>query len=959
MTEATQENAMQWLSQCLVQAMIIVFGCLTLSAHDRYADSLLNALENPESDSTRIVALTSLGYYYSGKDPEMSRHFARQALEDSMQLTDAQFYNNYTYLAYSYFDQHSYDTARTIFRKAYGKGLKLNDTLLQVSALKNISDCWRLKGNLTEAFNLAFEALRLAESIVDHRHMANFHNQIGEMYREQDDMENAVKHLQSAYDHFEKAGLKRGMLAARVNLALAQKLHEPELALHTYNSILVDFADMFNTWDSARIYSNLGNIYLDLKRYDACESSLVKALDCFTRIDQPVSQAYCHKELAILFVRTDQPKKAIPYAHMALDIADQFGHHPLQHQTSRLLGDAYAALGNYAEAHHYLSAFLLLNDSVMSQEKIALGQELEAKYATEKKEQQIRLQEETLARQEAEINQEFVLRNTLIGGVLLLIVIAALVYRNARLLRRKNRQIEESALRVRELQSTQSRWFTNIAHELRTPLTLILGPIQHLLKHPEIPSSLKPEVRLAKKYGDDLVVRVNEILEISRLESGKLELKAELTDLSAVVRQVAAAFESYASEKGIMLRTEIQTEPLVMLIDQQKVTTILNNLVSNAIKFTPVGKEVHLELDCKESVMIRVADAGIGISEEDLPHVFDRFYQSAGHKKEAFGGSGVGLTLSQELAKLHGGQIVASSVEGKGSTFTLLLPAARVKGGEVLNATEVLTKEEETIDYRVPQTFGGSQPRILLVEDHPDMRSYIRRLLEPEFDVREASDGVKALDALENFLPDLIISDVKMPDMDGLTFARKVKEDERLRLIPFISLTAHANEKDRLTALKTGVDDYLLKPFHAEELLARVHNLIVNARERRKALEELTESNDKRDLSHEERLVNEWEQFVRDHLAESSFSVHELAKHASLSESSLNRQLKKVTGLTPGNFIREIRMQTALQLLESRQYPTVSEVVYMVGFEDVSSFSRLFKKRFGKSPSAYLRSVEV
>lgn len=399
---------------------------------------------------------------------------------------------------------------------------------------------------------------------------------------------------------------------------------------------------------------------------------------------------------------------------------------------------------------------------------------------------------------------------------------------------------------------------------------------------------------------------------------------------------------------------------MVLNIDANKITTIVNNLLANAVKFTPSDKlvrlELHLSQENHDSVEIKVIDSGIGISAEDLPHVFERFYQASGNEHGAYGGSGVGLALSQELAKLHGGLISVSSEINVGSAFALVLPGSLVTIKEVELINIPFADESDVSDVLdLPEVLEGERPKILLVEDHADMRKYIVNLLQQHYQVKEASDGHEALQVLHEFPADLIISDVKMPGMDGLTFAKKVKADEKYRLTPFINLTAHANEKDKLTALKTGVDDYLTKPFDAEELLARVQNLISNARERKRALEELDAIEElQKDLSHDEQVMFDLEALVKERLSDSAFSVTELAQLAAMSASSLGRHIKKMTGLTPGQFIRDVRLQKAIQLLESRQFPTIAEVVYAVGFEDVSSFSRLFKKRFGKSPSHYV-----
>ncbi len=919
-------------------------------------DSLIQRLEKVKDDSLRIEILIELSSNYSGNDPGKSKFYAEQILMDSAISNHAQISRAYFYLGYCYYDWSKSDSALIQFEKAYRYAEMSNETRRMLQIAIPISDCNKALGNYKASFNVAFDALRLADSVKDNYRMGIFNGRIGELYRDQFETEKAIQYLKQSYEDFSVEDRRKWMMSSKINLALAYKQIDAEKALETYNDLLSEFTDLFNLRDSALFHSNLGNIYIDLERFEEAESHLMKALECHKRLNRPISRAFVHKELAVLYERTNRPEEVIKYAHLALERANESGHTVLQHQSSDQLSKAYAVLGQYDQAYKYLQSFMSFRDSIRSEEKIALSNKLEAEYATEKKEQQIQLQQEQLARQQAEMNKELILRNALIGGVILLIVIGAITYRSARAQIRKNREIKQYASKIEELQANQSRWFTNIAHELRTPLTLILGPIQNMLRQPETSLNLKDEVSLAKKYGDQLIKRVNEILEISRLESGKLVLNEQPTDMVNLIKQVVSSFDSMAVQKEVELEFDYEID-LILRIDPEKVASIIGNLVSNAIKFTPVNGRVLIELtrDVHHStVNIKVADSGIGISAEDIPHVFDRFYQAHGTGEDPYGGSGVGLTLSQELAKLHGGLINVSSQPPDGSTFIFSLPDTLV-----CEETIVPVADQE-IDHLVTNRLPKLPPlsdepkyKILLVEDHQDMRQYIRHLLQDYYEVTEANDGQEGLEKLLSHSPDLIISDVKMPVMDGLTFAKKLRENEKHRLIPFISLTAHANEKDKLTALKTGVDDYLVKPFDAEELMIRIGNLISNAKERKKIMKDRTSTESIDDLTHNEKLIANLEMIVKERLPDSSFSVAELAHESAMSQSTLGRLVKKMTGLTPGQFIRDIRLQHAMHFLESHQYGSVSEVVYAVGFEDVSSFSRLFKQRFGRSPSSY------
>ncbi len=923
-------------------------------------DSLVAKLKATSNVEQRITLALELSNAYSGKDPEQSKHYAMMVLADSIKSVNDQVIQAYSLLGWVYYDLYEYDSSIIALRSALDYANKQTDKNKVLGLYGRVSDCYRRLGNFNQAFSTAFEGLELAEKKKAYRYIGVLNGKIGELYREQYETDKAIEHLKAAYNNYELAGIERGMLGTRVNLALAYKQKDANLALQTYEELLSEFDHLFDTWDSARFFSNLANINMDLDRFDEAEAYLLNALDCHTRINKPSSLAYCYKELGELYVRTNRPKLVIKYANLAFNLAGEISYLALRSQSSKQLSDAYAKLGQYQQSYQYLREHLSLRDSILNIEKIELSNELEAKYKNEQKEQQILLQQEQLARQEAEINNELVLRNALLAGVILLIIIGSIIYHNSRVQKHKNREIKQFADKVQELQSVQSRWFTNIAHELRTPLTLILGPIQNLLKQKDLPDKCLNEVRLAKRYGDQLVDRVNEILEVSRLESGKLSLNQSPTYISKLVRQTLASFESFADQRQIRLETRLD-DRLTLNIDADKITTILNNLISNAIKFSPAKSDIVVTIKKQsESVDLAVTDQGLGIPERDLPHIFDRFYQASNNDQQHFAGSGVGLTLSQELAKLHGGLLKVENAENVGSTFTLVLPSLLVTEAK----PEQTNRVDQDSDIDIESTSskaksGNAKPKLLLVEDHPDMRAYISDLLKEDYNIDEATNGLEGLTKLEECNPDIIISDVKMPEMDGLTFAGKVKGLTKYRLTPFIHLTAHANERDKLIALRTGVDDYLVKPFSPEELLVRIQNLIVNTHERNKVLRAEDKCSDTPTLSYDDELIMSLEQLVKKNLSESSFSVEILAEQSAMSVSSLTRHTKKMTGLTPGQFIRDIRLTEAIYLLENRKRKTISEIVYAVGFEDVSSFSRLFKKRFGKSPSAYVNSSVI
>ncbi len=523
--------------------------------------------------------------------------------------------------------------------------------------------------------------------------------------------------------------------------------------------------------------------------------------------------------------------------------------------------------------------------------------------------------------------------------------------------KQRTKEIQRQKDKVEELNTTQSRWFTNIAHELRTPITLILGPIRQFLKiHPGASRKGIENIQLAEKNSLSLLKLVNDILDISRLDSNQISLNKQNTSLTRLIRESVAHFDAFATQKGVKLSIHIQ-ENLELHIDKERIHNILVNLISNALRFTHTRGKVSISVsnEQEDGIKISVTDTGEGIPEKDLPHVFERYYQASHPARINQGGSGIGLALSMELARLHGGMLSAQSQFGKGSTFTLHLPQSLVRDPGKTASPKTHTMPPALLD-NIPVASStrkaDQQQHILLVEDNPDMRQYIRGFMIDLYKITEAADGLEALKVLKKITPDLIISDIMMPRMDGITLAKMLKEDKHLKNIPFITLTAKTDETGKVAALRTGIDDYLTKPFNAEELQARAANLIHNYGVRKTASP--TDPGTSTAPTYQNNVMAAMKDTVLQHLKDAAFTANDLATSRNMSLSSLRRLLKRSTGLSPGQFIREIRLQQARRFLEAKQYPGVAEVMYAVGFEKASYFTRLFSERFGKNPSEYL-----
>ncbi|HHM21000.1 MAG TPA: response regulator, partial [Bacteroidetes bacterium] len=533
--------------------------------------------------------------------------------------------------------------------------------------------------------------------------------------------------------------------------------------------------------------------------------------------------------------------------------------------------------------------------------------------------------------------------------------------------KRKKQQIElalreelAEAHRLRQLDEMKTRFFTNISHELRTPLTLIISPLQQVLEKLK-QTNLQTDLQLAWQNSKKLLRMVNEVLDLAKLESDTPPTKHSDIQMVPFLRRLFLSFQSAADFKKIRLEYQMDLpDDFLLQSDPSKLEKILNNLISNALKFTPKNGLVKMTAQSgPKSLVISVSDSGPGIHPDDLPHIFDRFFQSKRRENRLPEGTGIGLAIARQYAQLLKGQLNADSEWGKGSRFTLTLPAKQPSTRPRTTATATPPPPP----HPTPRQAAGvantrwSRPRLLIVEDNADMALYLQNALSKNYDCTTAPDGEAALQLLNQSRFDLITSDVMMPNMDGFTFRQKVSQHPAWRKIPFILLTARTLESDKLRGFRLGVDDYITKPFSLPEVEARIHNLLSN-----KALREAFDRDyppPPANSGADEILLKNAEKLVLNKMDDPQFSVETMAKDLGFSPRHLSRTLGRLTGLSPVKFILEMRLQRARRLMENGQFKSVTEVRYEIGIESASYFTKKFKERFGKSPKACLEERNV
>lgn len=534
-------------------------------------------------------------------------------------------------------------------------------------------------------------------------------------------------------------------------------------------------------------------------------------------------------------------------------------------------------------------------------------------------------------------------------SIILLLLIGIMVYIYRTILMK--RRIEEEANKAK------LQFFTNISHELRTPLTLIADPVNYIIHDDNLNSQQRSMLQIVQRNVLVLTQLVSEILDFRKVQNGKMELRLSDFNLSESMKQWIMLFSASAQKKHIAISMNAP-DAVMLRADQDKIERICYNLLSNALKYTSEGGEITLTAKEENGrVMISVADNGCGISSDELPYIFDRFYQA----KNAGRGTGIGLAIVKAFTELHHGEVSATSVEGKGSTFTIHIPV-RQKGEVTNQPTEKIEQlVEPSSAQEVPnqarhideliQPYQTDKPEVLIIDDNIDIRTYLRSVLSEKYNVSEAANGKAGLELARKIVPDIVLSDIMMPVMDGLAFCQQLKTDKAISHIPVILLTARSLDEQRAEGYEHGADAYLSKPFSLRLLLSRIDNLIESRKKLNQTWSKGVEDDEIGNISNEidKSFLKQLRKIIQENLANSDLSVEQIGDEIGLSRVQLYRKVKALTGYSPVEIVRKARLTRARHLLQTTER-TVSEVAYAVGFSTPSYFSKCYKDEFGESP---------
>ncbi|MEQ9426654.1 MAG: tetratricopeptide repeat protein [Cyclobacteriaceae bacterium] len=849
------------------------------------------------------------------------------------------------------------DSAKQYFETALVQYQNLGDRLNEANILYDYGWLHFRIGLMTKSIEIGYQALEIYEEI-DHKYgIGKVHNTIANAYNYLGEHDTAIGLYEKSYEIFEALDNQRGMAIAMSNLAIIFKEEgENEKGLDYRLRAIEIFEAAGDRMDLLHEYSNLGLDYADTNDLEKALETCLKALSMANELNdlqyQSVNKAY----LGIIYNLMGEYEKAISNSNEALELAIQ-----LDQATTRLtaldnLTRSYEKLGNYKKANDYLYESMEIDSVMYSQENAAIRQELQTKYEVEKKDQENEILRQQDALTRAQLAQQRLINFSVISGFAVVLIFMALLFYAFRKIQKHKNEIQRQADKLKKLDEYKSRFFANISHDIRTPLTLISGYAEQVKSDPTNVLNEKSTINLERleRNSQKLITMADEIRDLILLEEGNLELTYQKVEIDTYLSLLVNMFNSAAEIREMTLNYTSEIDPSVAVhLDRRKFEKIIYNLVSNAIKYTPEGGEVSVTLrnESDGNLAISVSDNGVGIEQDELDLVFDRYYQTSDNEHKTTEGFGIGLALVKELVELHGGTISVTSEKGRGTTFKVVIPLNLDKATVDLPDHDLLgvkriTNElpDEPTSYLV--THDQVKPIVMVVDDHPEVREYIVSVISENYEIIEAKNGQHALELLETNKVDLIITDLMMPWLDGFGLIEKLQESEKLRSIPVMVVSARTTEEDKLKVLDQGVNNFMSKPFEPKELKMRIENLLKNSNGSDDVWERLI--NDEKKIDNlQKNILNKVNHLIVERIDDSNLTVLDLAEEICASERKTYRLIKDLTNHTPLDYIKLIRFDYAKDLLNKKRVKNASEAAKAIGMSNVTQFKSQYKKYFG------------
>ncbi len=930
---------------------LFLLGFLQLYGQTK-ADSILRVLPTLKEDSTKVKAYLDLSYAYFRKDFNASLNYAIKAEELAEKqslitlLGKAKLRKGNVYATSSRYP---------LANKAHAEALSI---FTQLEDPKGISDVKIEMGRVAQyegkneiAINLLLETITLAHDTGDKNKEARAYNYMGALYKVQKQYDKSIASYQEALSLVQELNFNPGISACLTNLAAIFNLTEDYDKAITHNLEALQIKrDMGDKLGTARVLNNLGIVHNNIEAYGQAKQYFEEALTLAEVIDDKRLFTFIKYGLAVSSFGEGRYEQTVTMAKDVLIALDSIPSIETEIKVHNLLSKAHNKLGDYENAYLEAHLYNTLSDSLYNEKVVAITNDLEEKYKNEQKTKEIALLEKDNDLQALRLKQQRTSRNVIIIFALILLLIAGLLYNQFRIKQKANKELQE-------LDRIKSNFFANISHEFRTPLTLIRGPIEHLEQNPDERLSME-NVKMIRRNSNRVLNLVNQLLELSKIDEGNLKLETTEGDVFKILRAAASSFSSHAAQRHIDYKLEIPKKTVWASFDRDKLEKIVYNLLSNAFKFSEDNSMIAFRATHEnERLIMHISDSGKGIPEDQLPYIFDRFYQvDTGNTKE-YEGSGIGLSLSKDLVELMDGTITVSSELHKGSFFTIHLPLQEIQTR--IEKSTVDSSSLEKGDIKKPFTISKEDhrnlPTVLLVEDNADMRHFIKEQLVNDYRILEALHGEAGLSMAITHTPELIITDLMMPKMDGIELCKQLKTNLSTSHIPIIMLTAKAGIANKIEGLETGADDYLTKPFDVGELSVRVKNLVEQRQKLREFFTHRNETIDPKKItvtSLDQKFLEQVLSLLEEKFSTPDFGVPQMQEALAMSKTQLHRKLKALTNEAPGELLRNFRLKRAAQLL-SQEADSVTQIAYAVGFNNLSYFAKCFKELYGTSPSSY------
>ncbi len=929
-------------------------------------DSIRKVLKSAV-DTTRVKAMTDLAAELIYTNPNESEELAKQAIDISKKLKYYQGTSKaYYVLCVSYDIRGDYLQAAESAQS--GISLIQSHEHLDVrkeifgSLLNGLGLAYYHQSRYNDALTSFFSALKIFSDSNNIPRLANLNNNIGLVYHDLQDLDKALVYYSRSFEYAInlKSITQAGRSSNNIGLIYTQK-KEFSSAIKYY-LLSLDYKSKTNDQNGiSAVYLNLGVTYKQLKDYKRAIYYLNLSEEIKTKLDDQLGLLNVQDSKADILIRQKRFEEAKIITLKNLKLLKQLNTTEPKTTVFNRFYDLYESQGKYKEALAWYIRNAQLKDSLFTAEKHNQALEIETKYETEKKEQTIKLLE-------SEKRTQRVWRYLLLGAVLMVCIIYFLQRSRANKTKALLLIQRDYSNKLKETDLLKTRFFSNISHEFRTPLTLIIAPIEDKLKSTSLSGEDRHDLQIVKRNANRLLELVNQLMDLSKLEANKMELQLQFGNLETFLKVLVTSFKSFANQKQIHFIQHIQFRNIEIKFDADKIEKIVTNLLMNAFKFTQPGGTVTITANDflhPEKFSIIISDTGIGISEEDQIHLFSPFHQVS-EPNDGDLGTGLGLSLVKELIKLHNGSIDLSSVVSRGTTITVLLPILpHSEKKPVVQAmpSDPTSKKEEKVQAANSVLTDPQQSKkrinkqtLLIVENDLDFRGYITSIFRPYYNVLEASDGEEGFCIANEHIPDLIISDMHMPKLSGVGLSEKLKNNERTSHLPIIILSGKSDLDSQLEGLKAGIDGYITKPFSVDELLLRVsnslsHRQIIADKYMNSHLNSY-QSATMVEISEDPQFLKNAKAIIAEHISDSQFGVEQMAEKMKLSRAQLFRKLKAITGLSPNELINDIRLLKAAELI-SLKVNNVSQICFMVGFNDQSYFSKRFRKRFGKSPTEF------